>query len=76
MLQGENFGSKFEPEKTLIIGNLSDKIFEGDLFNHFKAAGFQVANVKIPVDLKTKKSKTHGYLNFRTAEEAARCLKE
>lgn len=66
--------SKFENEKTLFIGNLSDQTFDNDLFKFFKANGHQVAKAKVMIDQFTQKSKNFGYLNFKSEEQAVKCL--
>jgi RNA recognition motif-containing protein len=68
--------SYFENEKTLYIGNLAEYTYDNELYKFFKNHGHHVAKVKVLMDANTKKSRRFGYLNFKTEEEAVKCLNE
>jgi polyadenylate-binding protein len=61
---------------TLHIGNLSDDIYDTELFQIFKTKGYQISSVKVVFNRETKQHCGFGYINFYQPEEQARCLKE
>lgn len=67
-------GSVFENEKTLFIGNLPEHVYENDLTLFFKSKGFEVSKIRIQYDPVTNQSRRFGFLNFKSEEEANKCL--
>jgi len=61
---------------TLHIGNLSDDIYDSELFQIFKNKGYQISSVKVVFNRDTKQHCGFGYINFYQREEQDRCLKE
>lgn len=78
MLSGVNTiqnKSHFETEKTLYVGNLGEFTFDNELFKFFTSNGHNPAMVKVVMD-KAGGSRKYGYLNFRTEDEALKCLEK
>lgn len=64
------------PRISLCVGNLSEQVFDLDLYNFFKKKGFAVQSGKVVFNKKTKQHTQTGFINFFTQEEADRCLRE
>ena len=60
----------------LYVGNLSNTVYDLDLYRYFHLRGYKLASAKVMFDRDTSKSKGYGYLNFYNEEEALRCLAE
>jgi RNA recognition motif-containing protein len=60
-------------QNRLFVGNLSYQTMEGDLQDHFSAAG-AVLNVNLMLDKFTGRSRGFAFVEFATAEEAQRAV--
>jgi cold-inducible RNA-binding protein len=63
------FGSSMDNNCRLFVGNLSFQTLEGDLQNHFSAAGV-VVNVNLMLDKFTGRSRGFAFVEFGSPEEA------
>ncbi len=63
------FGSSMDNNCRLFVGNLSFQTLEGDLQNHFSAAGV-VVNVNLMLDKFTGRSRGFAFIEFGSPEEA------
>lgn len=59
---------------SLYIGNLSKDTYDLDLYKFFSSNGYTIQSAKVMFDKDTNKSLGFGYLNFREADEAQRCM--
>jgi len=66
------------PYISLNIANLSPATTDEDLLRHFTSKGYQIKDAAVMKDKakEVENSKCIGYLNFKTQEEADRCLVE
>lgn len=60
----------------MYIGNLPDNVYDTDIYQFFKHAGYQIGSSKVIFNKDTKQHEGFGYINFFTPEEAERCLRE
>jgi cold-inducible RNA-binding protein len=60
-------------QNRLFVGNLSYQTMEGDLQDHFSAAGV-VLNVNLMLDKFTGRSRGFAFVEFATSEEAQRAV--
>ena len=58
----------------LYVGNLSNKVFDLDLYKFFKSVGYKISSARVIYDKESKKTKGFDYLNFYDEEETNRCL--
>lgn len=62
-------------QNRLFVGNLSYKTVENDLQDYFSQAGV-VTSVNLMLDRATGKSRGFAFVEFATAEEAARAVEQ
>jgi len=64
--------SKMQDLPSLHVGNISDKIYDSELFGFFERAGFKPHKAKVAIDTMTKKHKGFGFVAFHRVEDAER----
>lgn len=68
--QQTGYQAKMQDLPSLHVGNLSDKIFDSELFGFFQRAGFRPHKAKVAIDSMTKKHKGFGFVAFHKVEDA------
>lgn len=74
---GMQMAQPAQPRKdkiSLHVGNLSDNVYDTELYQFFKNNGYSISSAKVVFNKETKQHAGFGYINFFTQDEADRCL--
>ena len=59
---------------SLYIGNISENVYDSELFGFFERAGFRPHKAKVVIDKMTKKHKGFGFVAFHKLEDAEKAM--